>query len=192
MPDEIWGVFSVEDFLRPRAFVAEVLLYDRLVIPYPTSDERESWASRGLDLAVLERQMSLLDAAKLLRSAPWSEAKTDLFRQRLESADALTDDVALREHLLSAGYDDWVTGASPAWCSPTISRRFRNGSGIWRSRPGPTWSPSLRIRRTALSRQMFRSYPCWTSTGWGRQLRRGRPSSQGCSRGSSSCRRPAT
>ena len=38
MPDladkyEIWGTFSVMDHLRPGAFLAEVVLYDRLVIP---------------------------------------------------------------------------------------------------------------------------------------------------------------
>jgi hypothetical protein len=32
---ELWGTFSVRDHLRRRAFVAELLIYDRLVIPYP-------------------------------------------------------------------------------------------------------------------------------------------------------------
>jgi hypothetical protein len=37
---ELWGTFSVKDHLRERAFVAEVLLYDRLVIPRPPTN---SW-----------------------------------------------------------------------------------------------------------------------------------------------------
>jgi hypothetical protein len=33
MTIELWGTFSVRDHLVDRAFVADVLLYDRLVIP---------------------------------------------------------------------------------------------------------------------------------------------------------------
>ncbi len=29
----LWGCYSVADHLEPRAFVADLLLYDRLVIP---------------------------------------------------------------------------------------------------------------------------------------------------------------
>lgn len=37
---ELWGTFSVKDHLRKRPFAAEVLVYDRLVMPRPpTSDE---------------------------------------------------------------------------------------------------------------------------------------------------------
>jgi hypothetical protein len=36
---EQWGTFSVKDHLRPRAFVAEVLLYDKLVVPRPATNE---------------------------------------------------------------------------------------------------------------------------------------------------------
>ena len=37
MPDQhqIWGTFSVKDHVRPGAFIAEVLMYDRLVLPVP-------------------------------------------------------------------------------------------------------------------------------------------------------------
>jgi hypothetical protein len=58
MSRERWGTFSVADHLRPRAFVADVLLYDRLVVPYPpTAEERARWSER-------ERQWrpDLLDA----------------------------------------------------------------------------------------------------------------------------------
>ena len=49
MPDELWGTFSVRDHLRRRAFIADVLLYDRLVIPYPPDDEqRREWRSEGV------------------------------------------------------------------------------------------------------------------------------------------------
>ncbi len=37
---EMWGTFSVMDHLRAGAFLAEVIMYDRLVIPIPPDPER--------------------------------------------------------------------------------------------------------------------------------------------------------
>lgn len=36
---EQWGTFSVKDHLRSRAFVAEVILFDKLVIPRPATKQ---------------------------------------------------------------------------------------------------------------------------------------------------------
>lgn len=35
----LWGTFSVADHLRRRPFVADVLLYDRLIVPVPDGDD---------------------------------------------------------------------------------------------------------------------------------------------------------
>jgi hypothetical protein len=67
-----WGTFSVKDHVKARAFVAEVLLFDRLVIPRPATekemkaeglgppseDEVERWRNRNW---FPERQRELLD-----------------------------------------------------------------------------------------------------------------------------------
>lgn len=37
MAMQVWGTFSVNDHTRPNAFVREVLLFDRLVLPYPSA-----------------------------------------------------------------------------------------------------------------------------------------------------------
>ena len=45
-PTELWGTFAVDDHVRSRPFVAEALLFDRLVIPTPpawTHDELAKW-----------------------------------------------------------------------------------------------------------------------------------------------------
>jgi hypothetical protein len=39
----LWGCYSVADHLEPRAFVADLLLYDRLVVPVPAEDDRARW-----------------------------------------------------------------------------------------------------------------------------------------------------
>ena len=41
-----WGTYSVRDHIRPRAFVADVLLFDKLVIPRPAT-EKELLAEGG-------------------------------------------------------------------------------------------------------------------------------------------------
>jgi hypothetical protein len=32
---EVWASFSVFDHLKPRAFLSEVVMYDRLIVPVP-------------------------------------------------------------------------------------------------------------------------------------------------------------
>jgi hypothetical protein len=39
----VWGTFSVRDHLRPEAFLREVLLFDRLVVPYPDPEVPGEW-----------------------------------------------------------------------------------------------------------------------------------------------------
>ena len=48
--DELWGTFAVDDHLRPGAFIAEILLFDRLVIPQPHKDDEDQyreWVKAG-------------------------------------------------------------------------------------------------------------------------------------------------
>jgi hypothetical protein len=35
MARQIWGCYAVADHKKPKAFVADVLLYERLVVPVP-------------------------------------------------------------------------------------------------------------------------------------------------------------
>ena len=48
--DELWGTFAVDDHLRPGAFIAEILLFDRVVIPQPHKDDADQyreWVEAG-------------------------------------------------------------------------------------------------------------------------------------------------
>ena len=52
MSTEVWGTFSVQDHLAERAFIADVLLYDRLVIPTkPDGQDPAEWP-KDWDLAL--------------------------------------------------------------------------------------------------------------------------------------------
>jgi len=50
MGKQVWGTFSVKDHCNPNAFVAEVMLYDRLVIPVPPQNDHKEqvrWREMG-------------------------------------------------------------------------------------------------------------------------------------------------
>jgi hypothetical protein len=71
----LWGTFSPADHLRPAAFVADVLIYDRLVVPVapqPGDPLAEKWAQRWDP----ERQAELLGVIRdavphLVIEVPW-------------------------------------------------------------------------------------------------------------------------
>jgi hypothetical protein len=85
---ETWGTFSVTDHLHRRAFVADAVLYDRLVIPVPDAEERKRWTDLGRRPDVLERKLEILEevAARpedsLVQRLNWTQA----FRQRLDDS----------------------------------------------------------------------------------------------------------
>ena len=81
---ELWGAFSVRDHLRRRPFVAEVLLYDRLMIPRPPTLEEEQpepkeesqltrWMRSGWKPGRLKNALDILRERELAIELPWAE-----------------------------------------------------------------------------------------------------------------------
>jgi hypothetical protein len=73
---ELWGTFSVGDHLRRRAFVADVLLYDRLVIPTPPesdNDEQKRWRQMGWRPERQRRILDLIGKERLI-VVPWTQS----------------------------------------------------------------------------------------------------------------------
>jgi hypothetical protein len=104
MAFETWGTFSVGDHLGSKAFVADVLLYDRLVLPVPDKEERERWEALGRQPDVLDRKLRILEEAshgrrpgpRLVERLPWTEE----FRHRLDQ-EYPDERAAAREGILS-------------------------------------------------------------------------------------------
>jgi hypothetical protein len=78
---ELWGTFSTRDHRRTKPFVADVILYDKLVIPYPSNDsERQYWLNKKWNPA---RQKDCLDIlGNLAVPIPWNDARRQLFQER--------------------------------------------------------------------------------------------------------------
>src|ERR1700737_1827114 len=91
MSRERWGTFSVSDHKRRRAFVADVLLYDRLIIPCPPDYlERKEWARMGWDpvrlyplLRALRDNLRYDHAIRV----PWTQEKRERFKTRIQSGE---------------------------------------------------------------------------------------------------------
>jgi hypothetical protein len=85
---ELWGTYSVGDHLRKHAFVADILLYDRLVIPIPPesdSGEQQRWRDMGW---VPDRQFHLLELLGKERAirVPWTNSHRQSWELRYRDA----------------------------------------------------------------------------------------------------------
>src|SRR5215469_12776658 len=94
---ELWGTFSVKDHCLPGAFVAEVLLYDKLIIPVlPTKKdglsaesaeaEWDRWSRAGWDPARQAELTKVLGESAVL--IPWTTDLQRAWKARMESESA--------------------------------------------------------------------------------------------------------
>jgi hypothetical protein len=92
---ELWGTFSVRDHLEQRPFVADVMLYDRLVVPFPADRaEWDRWEQPEQDWDPA-RQRRVLDVLRrheqkqqLVVPIPWDEHRRQAFRDTFTAARA--------------------------------------------------------------------------------------------------------
>lgn len=115
MASQIWGTFSVKDHCRANAFVREVLLFDRLVLPVPSDEqERSRW-----------RQPNPNDPR-----ANWDPDRLDVLRNILGSQDILAEPAEERGLLgaIRRRRGRSRTGLSPeplVWDSPWNEQRWQ-------------------------------------------------------------------
>jgi hypothetical protein len=126
---ELWGTFSVRDHLVDRAFVADVLLYDRLVIPTLPEDAPETdWPPEWN----LKKQKALLgDLGELAIPIPWDKDRRDAWQKRF-------DDTRVEERRLSrasatttikcdaTAARNWNSDEQAFWCTRQLLRDCAN------------------------------------------------------------------
>src|SRR5262245_22566113 len=89
---ERWGTFSVRDHLSENAFVSDVLLFDRLIIPVPDASTAEFWQKYDPErqeacLRVLGVKTDKKNGLAL--TVPWDASKRERFKNRMSTAAAL-------------------------------------------------------------------------------------------------------
>jgi len=85
MRTERWGSLSVADHTDTDSLAANVLLYDRLVLPVMTEqvdrNERAYWMDRGWDPSLQTRRLEQLDELAIQR--PWDRQRRLNFKSRM-------------------------------------------------------------------------------------------------------------
>lgn len=110
MSREVWGTFSVRDHLVEHAFVADVLLYDRLLIPTkPESEDPNEWpAAWGLER--LNRLFGVL--GDLAIPIPWTDDRRKEWKRQHDAGQAERAK-AKSQMVGAAGFDITTAQATP-------------------------------------------------------------------------------
>lgn len=88
MVKRLWGCYSVRDHMDPRAFVADLLLYDRLVVPVPADDDLDRWDKRWDP----GRQRMLLEiASPFVERVVWDAPLREQFASEFSPAIAASE-----------------------------------------------------------------------------------------------------
>ena len=107
MSRQVWGTFSVKDHCDPGAFVSEVMLYDRLVIPVPPDDkERERWTKERWQPDRLDKLVSIL--GERAYTVPWNDRRQESWKSRFEAGKGLAQ--ATGDWAFSATRDELTAG----------------------------------------------------------------------------------
>jgi hypothetical protein len=120
----LWATFSVVDHLRSRPFIADVLLYDRLIVPVPDGPgEADRWREHNRDPDLQNRLLDIV--GDLGVRIPWSLARHDLWAQRYQQINSeVVDEGAIRDGFTQAvGFDGNNVVAARRAKSPAVQLR---------------------------------------------------------------------
>lgn len=92
---QLWGTVSVQDHNRPNAFVAELGLFDTLVVPVQPTDGGGKWAGEW-DGVAQERLLSLIPDDRLMRVS-WDERQRGEWARRARAEEAGEDVIAIQQ-----------------------------------------------------------------------------------------------
>jgi hypothetical protein len=81
---DLWGTFAVKDHLVKRAFVADALLYDRLVIPTKPDNLGDSHWPSSWDLTRQKQILRIL--GDLAIPIPWDDRKRALWQEKFDGS----------------------------------------------------------------------------------------------------------
>jgi hypothetical protein len=104
-----WGIFSTRAHTDPGNLAADVLLYDRLVIPTPAEDDLKRWEDKGWRPADLEACLARL--GPLAHGVRWDEPLREEVDRRLQVLKAIgreSEDIAYGLTPMSIAMTAWA------------------------------------------------------------------------------------
>jgi hypothetical protein len=121
MSREVWGTFSVNDHRDRELLIRSLLLFDRLVIPFPAdeaererwrqpnpADPADTWDPDGLDslLAVLGTQDSPnINGDQLVWTSPWNQHRWETSKREMADIVTTFDAFWATRQILATGKD---------------------------------------------------------------------------------------
>jgi hypothetical protein len=112
---QLWGTFSVADHLRSRAFVADVLVYNRLLVPVPDDNDFEGWEKQrwrpGLQRTILD---VLKQGGVRVEEIKWDAGRREAYQalikgSKSDMAAGAASDVAAIQHSSPDTPAQWIT-----------------------------------------------------------------------------------
>jgi hypothetical protein len=103
MSPQFWGCYAVSDHLQPNACVADVLLFDRLVIPVPPEDDPEALRPWEEDWRQDEQRELLGILGGIAYPVPWTSQFRAQFQDQWSAGLATGLDAAAEEESRSFG-----------------------------------------------------------------------------------------
>lgn len=121
MPAQLWGCYSVADHKAADAFVADVLLYERLVVPVPPDGDGSDWDPEWEP----DRQARLLEIiGDVAKRIPWTPERRAAWRQEwsaAQAADELVGPMHLTRGLISREIGDRARGRADVRAVPVYA-----------------------------------------------------------------------
>src|SRR4051794_20595427 len=100
MAEQLWGTYSVADHCTTYPFVADLVLYDRVLVPVPPNDDEDEWKRWRARKWEPDVQHSLLEELDdYVRRVPWTaelRARWDAMGDAGNGADPETTDSGAR------------------------------------------------------------------------------------------------
>jgi hypothetical protein len=156
---ERWGSLSVDDHADTEALAANILLYDRLVVPVMTEqadrDERAYWVSQGWSPELQAERVEQLGALAVRR--PWDQFRRRAYRTRVEELRAEQFDASGIDHkqitrMILA--QEEVMDKPPGVTAVTVVAAYNSLVGLNRDFPVHTTSDHLSAQAYLLSRRL--------------------------------------
>ena len=146
MGRQVWGTFSVNDHCQSRAFIADVMLYDCLVIPVPPAGDSKEWDRWEVNKWDPRRQERLIKVlGDRARAVEWDAYHQDQWRSRFEAGGDVAKQTApwafqaSRTQLLSE-LQPGVTGVEAITAYPSLEKLERD-LGVKPAGGGPIQLP---------------------------------------------------